>query len=272
MLQQLRPVNGSGGGGSGQEAFNFVCNGYEVSSEARVHMVFAEMQSCTLPLRGDHDVYFAGLYRLRLQPQHVGCVVDDYQLQANALSGLSAEHILMLGKLRTLQDLTMVNKLLREVYVNDILPKKDKKRLRGYLSEAAMTTTTTANRWGKNRDMSEVVCHNCKARDHCANKCPAMKHLLGGTTTSGAPCTRRGHIQAMSTWLIRQLLNQLPLFLHCSDYIPCHRDMLIYVHGKLVVFVHLEGRATTNGRQQLCGVGWYVWRPGGGVGGEEQVA
>ena len=21
-----------------------------------------------------------------------------------------------------------------------------------------------------------------------------------------------------------------------------------------------------------CGVGWYVWRPGGGVGGEEQVA
>ena len=36
-----------------------------------------------------------------------------------------------------------VNGMLRKVYVNDILPKKDKKRLRGYLSEAAMTTTTT---------------------------------------------------------------------------------------------------------------------------------
>ena len=24
--------------------------------------------------------------------------------------------------------------------------------------------------------------------------------------------------------------------------------------------------------QRTCGVGWYMWRPGGGVGGEEQVA
>ena len=83
-------------------------------------------------------------------------------LKANALSGLSAEYIPMLNQLRTMQslDLTMVNEMLREVYVNDILPKKAKKNpLRGYRSEAAMTTTTinTAKRSGKKRDMSEVV-------------------------------------------------------------------------------------------------------------------
>ena len=46
-------------------------------------------------------------------------------------------------------DLTMVNEILREVYVNDILPKKAKNPLRGYRSEAAMTTNTTAKRSGK---------------------------------------------------------------------------------------------------------------------------
>ena len=55
--------------------------------------------------------------------------------QKNASSGLSAEYIPMLNQLRTMQslDLTMVNEMLREVYVNDILAKKDKKNpLRGY--------------------------------------------------------------------------------------------------------------------------------------------
>ena len=90
------------------------------------------MQSCTLQPGEDPDVYFARLYRLRLQLQQVGCTVDDYQLKANALSGLSAEYIPMLNQLRTMQslDLTMVNEMLREVYVNDILPKKAKNPLR----------------------------------------------------------------------------------------------------------------------------------------------
>ena len=76
------------------------------------------MQSCTLPPGEDPDVFFADC-RLRLQLQQVGCTVDDYQLQANALSGLSAEYIPMLNQLRTMQslDLTMVNEMLREVYV-----------------------------------------------------------------------------------------------------------------------------------------------------------
>ena len=93
----------------------------------------------------------------------------------------------MLNQLRTMQllDLSMVNKMLREVYVNDILPKKAKNPLRGYRSEAAMTTTTinTAKRSGKKRDISEVVCHNCKVKGHYANKCPAKKPLPGDTTT-----------------------------------------------------------------------------------------
>ena len=124
------------------------------------------MQSCTLQPGEDPDVYFAGLYRLRLQLQQVGCTVDDYQLKANALSGLTAEYIPMLNQLRTMQslDLTMVSEMLRKVYVNDILPKKVKNPLRGYRSEAAMTTTTTAKRSGKKRNISEVVSHNCKLK------------------------------------------------------------------------------------------------------------
>ena len=117
------------------------------------------MKSCTLQPGEGPDVYFARLYRLRLQLQQVGCTVEDYQLKANALSGLSAEYIPMLNQLRTMQslDLTMVNEMLREVYVNDILPKKAKNPLRGYGSEAATTTTTTTKRSGKKRDISQVV-------------------------------------------------------------------------------------------------------------------
>ena len=72
----------------------------------------------------------------------------------------------MLNELRTMQslDLTMVNEMLREVYVNDVLPKKSKNPLRGYRNEAAITTTTTAKRSGKKRDISEGVCHNCKVK------------------------------------------------------------------------------------------------------------
>ena len=85
----------------------------------------------------------------------------------------------MLNQLRTMQslDLTVVNEMLREVYINDILPKKAKKNpLRGYRGEAAMTTTTinTAKRSGKKRDISEVVCHNCKVKGHYANECPCL--------------------------------------------------------------------------------------------------
>ena len=87
------------------------------------------MQSCTLQPGEDPDLCFPRLYRLRLQLQQVGCIVDDYQLKANALSGLSAEYIPMLNQLRTTQslDLIMGNERLREVYGNDILPMKAKK-------------------------------------------------------------------------------------------------------------------------------------------------
>ena len=47
------------------------------------------------------------------------------------MSGLPAEYIPMLNQLRTIQslDLTMVNEMLREVYANDILPKKLRRTL-----------------------------------------------------------------------------------------------------------------------------------------------
>ncbi|CAN0425665.1 unnamed protein product, partial [Laminaria digitata] len=155
--------------GNGQEAFNILRNRYEGRSEARVRSLLAEMQSCTLQPGEDPDVYFARLYRLRLQLQQVGCTVDDYQLKANALSGLSAEYIPMLNQLRTMQSL-------------DLTMKAKKDPLRGYRSEAAMTTTTE-KRSGMKRDVSEVVCHNCKKKGHYANKCPTNKHLPGDTTT-----------------------------------------------------------------------------------------
>ena len=93
LRQQLRPVDGSGARGNRVEAFNFLRNRYEGRSDARVRGLLAEMQSCTLQPGEDPDVYFARLYRLRLQLQQVGCTVDDYQLKANSLSGLSAEYL-----------------------------------------------------------------------------------------------------------------------------------------------------------------------------------
>ena len=186
LLHQLRPVDGSRARGNGHGPFSFLRNRYEGGSEARVRSLLAELQSCTLQSGEDPDVYFARLYRLRLQLQQIGCTVDDYQLKANALSVLSAEFIPMLNQLLTMQSLglTILNEMLREVYVNDILPKKAKKNpLRGYRSEAAITTTTTAKRSGKKRDISDVVCHNCTVKGHYANKCPLKKPLPGNTTT-----------------------------------------------------------------------------------------
>ena len=84
----------------------------------------------------------------------------------------------MLNQLRTMQslDLTMVNEMLREVYVNDILPKKAKKNpLRGYRRKGAMRTTTTAKGSGKKRDVSEVVRHNCKVKVTMPTNDPAKK-------------------------------------------------------------------------------------------------
>ena len=48
LLQQLRPVDGSGARGNGQEAFNFLRNRYEGRSGAGVRSLLAEMQSFTL--------------------------------------------------------------------------------------------------------------------------------------------------------------------------------------------------------------------------------
>ena len=43
---------------------------------------------------------------------------------------------------------------------------------------------------------------------------------LGTSQRSGAPDTRRGHIQTMSEWLSRQPLNHSPLFLHYKRPFP----------------------------------------------------
>ena len=129
----------------------------------------------------------------------------------------------MLNQLRIMQslDLTMVNEMLREVYINDILPKKAKKNpLRGYRSEAAMTTTTTAKRSGKKRDKSEVVCHNCKVKGHYANKCPAEKPLPGETITKWCSLHKtRPHSD--NECMAQQATPQSPpLFLRCQRPFP----------------------------------------------------
>ena len=45
LLQQVCPVDGSGGRGNGQEAFNFQRNRYEGRSEARVRSLLAERRA-----------------------------------------------------------------------------------------------------------------------------------------------------------------------------------------------------------------------------------
>ena len=67
LLQQLRPVDGSGARDNGQGAFDFLCNRYEGRSEARVRSLLAEMQSCTLQPGEDPDLHISRLYRLRLR-------------------------------------------------------------------------------------------------------------------------------------------------------------------------------------------------------------
>ena len=69
LLQELRPVDGSGAHGNGQEALKFLRNRYEGTSEARGRSLLPKMQSCTLQPGEDRDVHCAGLYRLRLQLQ-----------------------------------------------------------------------------------------------------------------------------------------------------------------------------------------------------------
>ena len=76
-------------------------------------------------------------------------------------------------------DLTMVNNMLREVYVNDILPNKVKKgHLRGCTSEAAMTITT-AKRSGVKRDVSDVVSCNCKQKGYSADSAQLTNLSMG---------------------------------------------------------------------------------------------
>lgn len=103
----------------------------------------------------------------------------------------------MLNQLRTIQpfELTTVNDMLREVYVNDIFSRKaEKDYLRRYRSEAAMTTTTVECSDMK-RDVREVVCHNCEKKGHYANKKMPRTLSLGIPRRGGVPCTKRGRIQ-----------------------------------------------------------------------------
>lgn len=67
-------------------------------------ILLAETQTCTLQPRENSDVYLVMIYRLRLQFHQVDCVVDDYQLQVNVLSGLSAKYTPVLKQLRIVND------------------------------------------------------------------------------------------------------------------------------------------------------------------------
>ena len=81
-------------------------------------------------------------------------------------------------------------------------------------TQFASTTSSGRRQWS-------LVCHTCEVKGQYLNKFPAKKPLsLGTTPRSGAPCTRRGHIQTMSAWLSRQPLNHPPLFLHCQRPFP----------------------------------------------------
>ena len=129
--------------------------------------------------------------------------------------------------------------MLRNVYVNDILPMKAKNTLGEYRSETARTATTKAKRSGKKRDMSEVICHNCKVKGHNANKCLAKKPLPGDTTTKW--CSRRKtRPHSDNAYMAQQGTPQSPppCFCTASDHFPCRRHLFIYLRGNHIVFVH----------------------------------
>ena len=102
-----------------------------------------------------------------------------------------------------------------------------------------MTTTTMAKHSGKKRDVSEVVCHDCKVKGHYANKCPAKKRLPGDPTTKWCSLhkTRSHSDNECMAQLGNPSINP-PCFCIASDHFPCHRDLFIYLRGKLIVFVH----------------------------------
>ena len=146
-------------------------------------------------------------------------------------------------------DFTAVNEMLREMYVNDILPKKAKKNpLRGYRSEAAMTTTTTTKRSGKKRDRSEVVCHSCGIKGHHANKCPAKKLLPGDTTTKWGSLHKtrsHSHDECMAPQATPQSaspVSALPATISCatetcSFYLEASSPFLSINKGRLQLLV-----------------------------------
>lgn len=107
--------------------------------------MLAEMNNCTLQEREGPDIYFARLYTRKSQLRQVGCAAGGYHLKANDVMGSSGECIPMLNRLRTMKpiDSITINDILREVYVNDVLPNRTKKDggYRGLYQEAAMSTS-----------------------------------------------------------------------------------------------------------------------------------
>ena len=102
------------------------------------------------------------------------------------------------------------------------LTKKAKNPRRRYRSEASMTTTATAKRSGKKRDVSEVVCHNCKVKGHYANKYPAKKPLPGDTTTKWCSLHKtRSHSD--NECMTQKATPQSPPSCFCiaCDHFPC---------------------------------------------------
>lgn len=109
----------------------------------------------------------------------MGCAVDGYKIKANALSGLWAECISIVNQLGTMQsvDLVTVNDMLREVDVNDFLPKRAKRggSYRGLEQEAAMSTSLGSKSKAK-RDPTNVLWHCCKQKGHFATKRPTKSN------------------------------------------------------------------------------------------------
>lgn len=118
-------------------------------------------------------------------------------------------------------NLTVVNDMLREVYVNGISPKKIKNdHPQGYRSDASMTTTTAK------------LCRNCKGKGHSANKCPASKPLPGDTTAKwGSLHKTRSHskqwVQGSTGYTLANPSITSLCFCVSSEYCPCCRDLFV---------------------------------------------
>lgn len=108
------------------------------------------------------------------------CEIKDHMLKAKVLGCFTGLYIPMLCQLRTMPylDLGTINRMLREVHVNDILPKKNRQGGRHRLAQKAVMATSAGQQMKGKRNLSDEAYHSDKQMGHVAKKYPTASAPL----------------------------------------------------------------------------------------------